>query len=118
MVTVRVVRDRQGAVTGLTARGHAGFAPAGEDIVCASVSALLQTAVLGLQERLMVPVDVHSQKGNLSLKLTVPGLPQATLDAAAVLLDSILLGIAQIASQNPHCVRLSDPGRSSNTRGE
>ena len=29
--------------------GHANYAPYGEDIVCAGVSAILQTAVLGLE---------------------------------------------------------------------
>jgi uncharacterized protein YsxB (DUF464 family) len=30
-------------------KGHAGYAPHGQDIVCAAVSAILQTAVLGLE---------------------------------------------------------------------
>lgn len=30
-------------------KGHAGYAPHGQDIVCAGVSAILQTAVLGLE---------------------------------------------------------------------
>jgi uncharacterized protein YsxB (DUF464 family) len=30
-------------------KGHAGYAPHGHDIVCAAVSAILQTAVLGLE---------------------------------------------------------------------
>lgn len=30
-------------------KGHSGYAPHGQDIVCAAVSAILQTAVLGLE---------------------------------------------------------------------
>jgi uncharacterized protein YsxB (DUF464 family) len=30
-------------------KGHAGYAEYGQDIVCASVSAIIQTALLGLQ---------------------------------------------------------------------
>lgn len=30
-------------------KGHAGYAPHGQDIVCAAVSAILQTAVLGIE---------------------------------------------------------------------
>lgn len=32
----------------LTAEGHAGYAPAGQDIVCAAASALINTLMLGL----------------------------------------------------------------------
>ena len=34
--------------TGFRAEGHIGYAPAGSDIVCAGVSALLQNAVIAL----------------------------------------------------------------------
>jgi uncharacterized protein YsxB (DUF464 family) len=33
----------------IEAKGHANFAPMGRDIVCSAISAILQTAVLGLQ---------------------------------------------------------------------
>ena len=41
MIRVRVRCGPGGAE--LTAQGHAGYAPAGQDIVCAAVSALMQT---------------------------------------------------------------------------
>lgn len=30
-------------------KGHAGYAPHGQDIVCAAISAIAQTAVLGIE---------------------------------------------------------------------
>ena len=52
---------------GFQAFGHTGFAGHGEDIVCAAVSALTQTAVLGLQEVLAIDclVRVDESKGSL-----------------------------------------------------
>jgi uncharacterized protein YsxB (DUF464 family) len=35
---------------GLESRGHSGFAPKGEDIVCAAVSALVQALLVGLRD--------------------------------------------------------------------
>lgn len=47
MIRIRVV-VKEGKIV-LDADGHANYAPHGQDIVCASVSAILQTAVLGLE---------------------------------------------------------------------
>ena len=42
MITVTICKS------GFTVEGHADFKPKGEDIVCAAVSVLTQTALLGL----------------------------------------------------------------------
>ena len=49
MIRISVVRDRRGDIVGWSVSGHSGFAPRGEDIVCAGVSAIVQTTLLGLQ---------------------------------------------------------------------
>jgi len=46
MIRIVVHRDEDGDT--LTINGHANFAPHGKDIVCAAVSAIYQTAILGL----------------------------------------------------------------------
>ena len=46
MVRIEVYTDTAGRIHGFAAKGHSGFAPHGQDIVCAAVSVLLQTAVL------------------------------------------------------------------------
>ena len=40
-------------IIGFSAEGHTGFADRGEDIVCAAISVLTQTAVIGLQQELV-----------------------------------------------------------------
>ena len=49
MTTVRFTR-KDGMLTGVTCTGHTGYAEQGEDIVCAAVSSVVQTAVLGLMQ--------------------------------------------------------------------
>ncbi|HSQ90150.1 ribosomal-processing cysteine protease Prp [Romboutsia sp.] len=44
-----VVHKKSGKVT-IDMEGHAGHGKPGEDIVCAGVSAIIQSALLGLEE--------------------------------------------------------------------
>ena len=59
MTTVTVFRRPDGALSGFDCRGHALYADAGEDIVCAAVSALTQGTLNGLLNVLKAPVDYH-----------------------------------------------------------
>ena len=52
MITVSIeYRDEQ--IVAFTITGHAGYAAPGQDIYCAGVSAIAQTAVLGLARALI-----------------------------------------------------------------
>ena len=51
MINVRIKRVA-GQVTKLVVSGHAGSAPHGKDIICAAVSALVQTYLFSLQRLL------------------------------------------------------------------
>lgn len=46
---VKITVDMKSGKMLIDADGHANYAPNGQDIVCSAVSAILQTAVLGLQ---------------------------------------------------------------------
>lgn len=50
MITVSFFRDGNGKVTRITASGHSGYAERGNDIVCAAVSTLVQTAYLAIAD--------------------------------------------------------------------
>ena len=56
MTTVTVFCEADGALSGFDCRGHADYAEAGEDIVCAAVSALTQGTLNGLLNVLKAPV--------------------------------------------------------------
>ena len=99
MTTVRFLR-RGGRLYGFEAGGHTGYAPSGEDIVCAAVSALTQTALLGLGEVLKVPVDwkVDEKTGALS------AFVQESTDGTEVVLRTLEAGLMNIAEQYPDLV--------------
>lgn len=104
MVTVVVERDGKGLLSGFSVSGHAGFAEAGRDIVCAAVSAIAQTAVLGLQRFGGKGLSCVIEPGRLSCRWSVP-IKQ--FEPAWYIVETMLLGLGDIAQEHPGHVRLS-----------
>ncbi len=112
MTTVAFYAAAAGTLTGFQAEGHSGYAQAGEDIVCAAVSALTQSVLYGLTEVVKAPVD-YEQRNNGAM-LSVQFRPEA--DEAAVREGQILLRTLQgslqaIARDYPRNVRISTERR-------
>lgn len=84
---------------GFEAVGHANSAAYGEDLVCAAVSVLTQTAILGLQEVLGINCSLYSaeQAGVLACVLPQDLDAKSWADAQLVLqvLHTGLLAIVQ-----------------------
>ena len=51
---VTVIRTEAGSIKSITTEGHSGYAASGADIICASVSSLMQALWIGLEEILKV----------------------------------------------------------------
>ncbi len=49
MIHVTIYQNKKGEYTGFSATGHAGYAKAGEDIVCAAASVLMINTVNALE---------------------------------------------------------------------
>ncbi|MFA7099446.1 MAG: ribosomal-processing cysteine protease Prp [Eubacteriales bacterium] len=64
---------KHGVYTGFAIRGHSGFAGAGEDIVCAAVSAMTSLAVTFLEETGQeFEFFTDKKSGRVSLALSSP----------------------------------------------
>ena len=81
--------------------GHAGYAPAGSDIVCAGVTALTQELIRSMEGLTddRIETDIGSgiasiQYGDLSEK-------------GKLLIDSFFIGICMIAEEFPDYVRIT-----------
>ena len=105
--TVSFFRRPDGALTGYRAQGHTGYAEAGEDIVCAAVSALTQTTLNGLQNVLKAPVmfEIDDEAALLEARLT-PQATEAQVEAAQLLLKTLLEGLRAIERSYPRNVRI------------
>ena len=104
---VTFFRRPDGTLTGSRAQGHTGYAPAGQDIVCAAVSALTQSTLNGLRSVLKAPVmfDIDDQVALLEARLT-PEATEAQVRQAQILLQTLLEGLQAIERSYPRNVRI------------
>lgn len=85
---------------GITVRGHAGYAPHGQDIVCAAVSTLVQNMVFSISELTTDEIQHDMQPGMVEIRY-------GNLSAEAQLLvDSFFIGIRTIADMYPSNVQI------------
>ena len=83
-------------------KGHSGYAPEGEDIVCAAVTSavrLIECAVndvLGLE----AAVKVREQAASISLKLP-NGLGQTNESTCQTLMAALMVHFVQLAEEYP-----------------
>ena len=81
--------------------GHAGYAEAGKDIVCAAVTVLTETVVKSLEELMddEIKYDISPGRADIQYKnLSERGL---------LLVDSFFLGIKMVVQEFPDYVRIA-----------
>jgi len=98
---VRAKRDA-GSLTRIEVTGHAGFAAAGSDIVCAAVSALVMTAANGVARVCGALVRVSDDPSG-AFVLDVPDGGGA---CAQSVLETTLAGLRAIARTYPDHIRV------------
>ena len=104
MIHIDVFRLADGKISGMRVHGHSGTAARGQDIVCAGISALAQTALLGIGEHLHRPLDYDVRpSGDLRMKLK-----SEPDDLTQAILETAQLGFAAIQRANPDAVRMKD----------
>ena len=82
--------------------GHAGYSAHGTDIVCASVSALLQTFIASVEDLCTDKLKTAITSGNAVIQYK-------DLSAQAqVLMDSFFIGVGMIADAYPNHVKVID----------
>ena len=94
MIQVTILSNQNGQYTGFRCTGHAGFAEAGEDIVCAGVSALVINTVNAIScftdEKLKV--DSEEASGTIAVRFCRPACHDAEL-----LVKTLVLGLKGIS---------------------
>lgn len=82
--------------------GHAEYAPIGQDIVCASVSVLVQNFIQSMETLTNDTITYDMKPGAVHIHL------KANLsDVAQVLKDSFILGVQSIADEYPSNVQMT-----------
>ncbi|SDE73036.1 ribosomal-processing cysteine protease Prp [Sporomusa acidovorans] len=106
MITVALARNNNKAITGFSISGHAQTAPHGQDIVCAGVSALVQSAIMGIERHL--GRDINLAQDNQGLTMSLIGQPDSLTGA---ILETMLLGLTEIAKLYPKSVHITEHRR-------
>mgnify|MGYP001861299829 FL=1 len=91
-------------VTEVSVSGHAGYAPKGEDIVCASVTSALQTVINGITEVLKVPAQVQVEENKITCTLPEDSDSQA----AQAFLNALFLQLNLLAEDYPKTITLKN----------
>lgn len=81
-------------------RGHAGYAPQGQDIVCAGVTALTQTLVESIEGLTGNEIKYDMSPGRVDIEIEDPD------EDAQLLMDSFLVGIEMIVDEFPEYIRV------------
>ena len=79
-----------GNYNGFSLTGHAGWADAGEDIVCAAVTSAVQLTANGITEILNLPAKVTVKENTITLQLDQPQQAASQMIAALYLHLTIL----------------------------
>ncbi|MDR1940349.1 MAG: ribosomal-processing cysteine protease Prp [Clostridiales bacterium] len=78
--------------------GHTSYGAEGEDIVCAALSSIVQTAVLGIFQVAGINAAFERDDGRGYLKITVPDdISDARRHDANVILDTLYLGVSDLS---------------------
>lgn len=96
-MTKVVIEKKNGHIVALTADGHTGYGVEGEDIVCAALSSVIQTALLGLMRVAGISVNytVYDAIGKMEFSLPEK-MTEKDRFSADVILETMLCGIADL----------------------
>jgi uncharacterized protein YsxB (DUF464 family) len=97
MIDATIYLDPGNRIKKFSITGHAYFSEYGSDIVCSAVSAVAQTAVIGLQHYFGNAVEVEQKEG--SLTCIVPELNPDEANAADAILKTMYWGLMAIQAE-------------------
>ena len=87
-------------ITGFTVRGHSGYAPEGEDIVCAAVTSAVRLVECAVNDVLGLEASVRVKDDSISLKLP-GGLGEQNEETCQTLLAALMLYFTQLHEEYP-----------------
>ena len=105
MISIETFHSNEG-ILGFQISGHAGWAEAGYDIVCAAVSVLAQSTVLGIDSVIGFPVDASFESGFAHVRVQPNGSEDNRWENVQVLLETALLAFQEIHEQYPKRVQI------------
>ena len=89
-------------ITGLEMKGHSGYAPAGEDIVCAALTSAVRLTECAVNDVLGLEAAVKVKEKDALISLKLPGaLGQTNESTCQTLLAALMVHCVQLAEEYP-----------------
>ena len=103
MTKVIFYKNKNGDFFGFEAKGHAGGGEAGYDIYCAAISAITQTACIGLEEVCSCKLKLRMRDGFLSAFISEN---EAKDEKCQTLFKTLNLGLESFKQENPKYIQI------------
>ena len=89
----------QDRFVGFECSGHTGYDEFGRDILCATLSGITQTCVMGIQNVLNIKASVNRNDDNGYLKIELPhNLDESKLRDSQILLETLYISVSDLIS--------------------
>ncbi len=101
------ITKKGNSIVDVVCSGHTGYGEQGEDIVCAGVSTLTQTALLGLLQVVAINVKFTVDEQTGYLRFTLPqNLTKEERHDADIVLNTMLCGLMDLYEQYSDYINL------------
>ena len=107
MVSIHIKQDSFHNILGFSCKGHADYSEKGTDVICAGISALTMTSILGLQELTQLSLRIKQNPEKGWLECDWDNVP-AEMDHANLIVQVMIIGLKDIAAQYPKYLKVSE----------
>ncbi|MFQ6752638.1 MAG: ribosomal-processing cysteine protease Prp [Clostridia bacterium] len=108
MINILVLRNKQNIIT-MEATGHSGYAEAGSDIVCSSVSTLLQSLINGLTEVVKAEPKYVIDEDIPHLSVSVDkDIDRERMSKAQILMQTTYLSLVDISNSYAKFIKIKE----------
>lgn len=108
MIKIIINREDDDTIKSISSTGHSGYAKEGSDIVCASVSVLLQNAQKTFEEILNIETFFTLDENKPSLSITLPKLDGYESKMADLIMKSTVNGLYDLADTFPKYINIKE----------
>ena len=92
-------------IVGFEVKGHSGYAPEGEDIICAAITSAVRLTECAVNDVLGLEAPVKVREKDASITLTLPNnLGQTNESTCQTILTALMVYMVQLAEENSECI--------------
>ena len=108
-MTTVVFRMEEDRITGFEAKGHSGYATAGEDIVCAAVTSAIRLVESTVNDVMGLCASVKVREKDAKISFRLPGGLSAPAESTCQnLLTGLMVYLAQLHDEYPENIEVME----------